>query len=304
MRSHRPSRDRVRQLLYEATGSSTATGAAAAGLVLAAGMIGRRSPQTTTAVTAGLIYAYLRSAAAAVQREVRNSADAIAVLGALGPFAAPIGGWAIEPDFGQLIARELTRSPTVVVECGSGVTTQLIGAWLHSNQHGMLYSLEHDSHFAQETRNRLQQMGVADRVHVIDAPLFEQDTGSARVAWYAPAAIEKLPAAIDLLVVDGPPDTSPLARWPAIPRLHDRLKEEAVVLVDDGRDRSARLIAARWVQEFPDLELYWHDTVKGSWRLVKTARAAAESPRRRRVRGLIRLLAPRPSGFGRSPARR
>jgi Methyltransferase domain len=298
-------RDRARQLRYEVAGSSSAMGTAAAAFVFATGLISRhRAAQATSAFAAGLMCASLRSSARRVERQVRNCEDAIAVLGAVGPCAPPLGNWAIEADFGQLIAGELTHYPTAVVECGSGLTTLLIGTWLRFNGQGMLYSLEHDSRFAEETRHRLRQIGVADRVEVIDAPLTEQDVGNVRVPWYAPAAVEKLPTAIDLLVVDGPPDVSPLARWPAIPLLHDRLKDEAAVLVDDGRDRDARRTAARWTREFPDLELYWHDTVKGSWRLVKNPRAVEESHHVRRARGLIRMVAPRPSGFDRRPVRR
>jgi predicted O-methyltransferase YrrM len=235
---------------------------------------------------------------------VRNSEDTLAVLAAVGPFAPPMGTWAIEADFGQLIARELTGRPAAVVECGSGLTTLLIGAWLRATGHGTLHSLEHDSCFADEITARLRKSGVAENVNVIDAPLSHQTVGGTRIPWYDPSAIARLPSAIDLLVVDGPPAVTPLARWPVIPLLHDRLAPGAVVLVDDGRTNHARHTVERWVSDFHDLEVYWHDTVKGTWRLVKTPRAQQERPGIRRARTLIRALAPRPSGFARWPVRR
>jgi predicted O-methyltransferase YrrM len=237
-------------------------------------------------------------------REARNAGDAAALAAWLGESTPPMGAWAIEPDFGRLVASELMRSPATVVECGSGTTTLLIGRLLRRNGRGRLFSLEHDRSFAERTQQQVDTAGLSDVCRVIWAPLGRQSFGSRIVPWYDPAKVSELPRGIDLLVVDGPPAVVPWARWPALEVLMDRLGPGATVLVDDGRRRDEQRTVFRWRAEHSGLSVEWHDTVKGTWRLQKSddrpspGLAAAAYQRARRA------LHPRPPGFGRWPVAR
>jgi predicted O-methyltransferase YrrM len=219
--------------------------------------------------------------------------------------AGPLfGTWAIEPDMGQLIAQEL-ESKRTIVECGSGATTLIIAERLRAGGAGRLYSLEHDPTFAQATKARLDEAGLAEWAEVISAPLLDQTFSGREVPWYSEVVIApQLPGEIDLLIVDGPPAVAPWARWPAIEVFHERLAPGAVVLLDDGRRRAERRAAFRWQADHPELILYWHDTVKGTWKLVKEGRAQRERWPTAALRGLVRHLDPCPRGFGRWPVRR
>ena len=234
-----------------------------------------------------------------LSREIRNSADAAAVAAWLGDATPPLGGWAIEPDFARLIAIDLTRGPDTVVECGSGTTTLLIAAFLRRNGRGRLFSLEHDFAFAERTRENLRAAGLAHVCEVIWAPLVLQSIRGREVRWYDPAQLERVPARIDVLVVDGPPAVSRWARWPAAQAFIDRLTPGAAILVDDGRRWHERRTVFHWRAEHDELELHWHDTVKGSWRLVKAEgprdRGSAVSAYQRARRGLNQT----PAGYGR-----
>jgi predicted O-methyltransferase YrrM len=273
------------------TGVATATGV---GLGLAASI--------GLAVTA--IIAFLTTAIYRLEREVRNAGDRVSLLSAVENASPGLGTWAIEADMGQLIAHEVDGKQSIL-ECGSGVTTLLIADRLRARGTGRLYSLEHDPGFAQATRARLDAAGLTDWVEVISAPLAERALGGRRIRWYAESVIEsRLPEEIDLLIVDGPPATARWARWPAIEVLHERLTPGAVVLVDDGRRRAERRTALRWQADHPELTLYWHDTVKGTWKLVKEGRAHREAWPTAALRALVRRLDPCPRGFGRWPVRR
>jgi hypothetical protein len=254
----------------------------------------------STAITVGLVTGALYR----VERQVRNVGDAVALSSHADASRPAFGTWAIEPDIAQLIVQEVEGKHTVV-ECGSGVTTLVIAERLRSRGTGRLYTLEHDPMFAKKMKARLDADGLGDWVEFIDAPLVNQTFCSRRVNWYSePAITPRLPAEIDLLVVDGPPALTPWARWPAIEVLHERLAADAVVLVDDGRRRSERRTVFRWQAEHPELVLYWHDTVKGTWRLVNEGRAQREGRLCSAAREMLRRLDPCPRGFGRWPVRR
>ena len=165
----------------------------------------------------------------------------------------PVRGWAASPDFLLAVADEvLGRRPRTVVECGSGVSTLVASRCLQLNGSGHLYSLEHDAHYGDRTRRMLQKYGLADWATVLNAPLHSEPSAT---PWYSEDAIPQDLAPIEVLIVDGPPAaTSPLARYPALPRLIPRMASIARVLLDDADRDDEREIVKRWEKEFPE----WH----------------------------------------------
>jgi hypothetical protein len=291
-------------LFDEARKSVLGMAGVAGSTVLAGGLIVGLSWSlaVTIGISIALIAGLIRQAGYGAERQMRNTEDSAMMFSLLGSPPPPLGTWACEGDFGQLIAREMIAGAKSVVECGSGVTTLIVATYLRASGAGRLYSLEHDPTYARQTARQLEASGLSAWVEIIVAPLVKQSFGSVSVEWYDPSAVaNSLPPRIDLLLVDGPPSTSKLARWPAIEVLYDRLITGTVVMLDDGRRRRERLAAFRWQSDHPDLELFWHDTVKGSWKLVKLAEPRCRGRVVRVSRRLIRWLYPRPSGFGRWP---
>ena len=208
------------------------------------------------------------------------------------------GAWAVEPDFARIVLEEVSRRrPRVVVELGSGVSTLVIASVLRAHGTGRLYSLDHEPAMADQTRALLAERGLDDHVELITAPLAPQAFGRDEVRWYDARKLPEDIGPVDLVVVDGPPPVGPLSRWPALEVLYPKLAPDACVLLDDGRRRSERRTAVRWARSFPDLDLYWIDTVKGTWMLRRGAHAARPSPFVGAVRRLRRALHPRPPGF-------
>ena len=146
------------------------------------------------------------------------------------------------------------RSPRRVVECGSGMSTLWIGYALEQAGGGRLYSLEHLRRYADEVRERVLQHGLQHSVEVLDAPLAPWDLDGAEQPWYGPQAVAAIPDGIDLLLVDGPPEsTGPQARYPAIPLLAGKLADGALVILDDADRPDEKEIVARWRERFPGL---------------------------------------------------
>jgi hypothetical protein len=297
---------RLRELRTEARSSPGFRGIAAAtcGAALFRASRWEWRKAASLGIVTGIAQGALLRAEHRLQREIRNSGDAAAVALWLGSSTPPLGGWAIEPDFGRLIAIELADLPDVVVECGSGATTLLIAALLQRNGRGRLFTLEHDRAYAERMSQRLRAAGLDNVCEVIWAPLTRQSFGETRVHWYDAAKVVDLPEKVDVVLVDGPPAVAPWARWPALEVLADRLTPGASVLVDDGRRREELRTVFRWKAEHDDLELHWHDTVKGTWHLVKSD--STRSPRRAVLvyRYVRRRLNPRPQGSGRWPVQR
>jgi len=205
----------------------------------------------------------------------RRHCQALATLHAILPLRAPLppmAGWAATPELAAVVAAEiLARRPRRVVEVGSGVTTLVAGYALQKvGQGGRLVSLDHDAAFAAETRRHLARHGLSEVAEVFHAPLVPVTLGEESSVFYATKDAGDEP--IDMFIVDGPPSESrPLARYPAVPVLWDRLSDRAVVILDDARRPDEQEIVARWQRDHPDLHLEWVSSVKGIAILSRTA---------------------------------
>jgi hypothetical protein len=289
-------------------GHEIANGAGTTGVLAGAAVVGlaRRNGASRAAVVssgaaAGVLGWWYRRSLHRIERQIRSSEDAAVLGAALGTSAPLFGRWAAEGDFAGMIARELEGAPRLVVECGSGSTTLVIADRLRRAGSGRLISLEHDGFYAASTAQLLASAGLDDIARVVEAPLRNQQLGDRTVDWYDRSTVEAaIDGEIDVLVVDGPPQVSPWRRWAALHVLYPILAESFVALLDDGRTRETSRAVHAWIDEFPDLDLYWLDTVKGTW-LLKRRESDGMS------RGLLRMarfLNPRPAGAGRWPVHR
>lgn len=184
----------------------------------------------------------------------------------------PTRGWAASPDFLLELVRHARGSvPQHVVECSSGASTLVLARCMQLNGAGKVYSLEHDAHYADQTRAQLRRHGLSDWAEVIDAPLRRHAIDGTDWLWYAH---EALPPGleIDMLVIDGPPqDTGALARYPAGPQLFDRLSPRGSVFLDDAARPDERAIVQRWQREHPHLALTLLPCEKGCAMLARSA---------------------------------
>lgn len=167
----------------------------------------------------------------------------------------PSGRWALAPtgllNLYALVAR---YKPRLVVELGSGTSTVWLGHALAGRGDVRLVSVDHLAEFAGGTRLAVERHGLTGHVEVRHAPLTATRIGDEEFRWYDAAAFAGLDR-IDLLLVDGPPGTTGReARYPAVPALHGRLAEGALVVLDDANRSDEKKIVQRWIDGTPGLE--------------------------------------------------
>ncbi len=173
-------------------------------------------------------------------------------------------GWSASPDFLKELAEIiLATQPNLVVEMGSGVSTLVAGYCLRRLGRGKILSLEHDPKHAAATRATLALHDLQEVATVVDAPLTTVNLGGTPWRWYDVAGLS-IPGPIDILVVDGPPDTTQaLARYPAVPVLHERMHDKTIVLADNANREDEKQVVAMWEKEF-GLEPDFIDTEAGA----------------------------------------
>ena len=180
-----------------------------------------------------------------------------------------MGRWAVSPDFARILVDViLDRKPGLILELGSGVSTLLCGYCLERNGHGTIVSVEHEDQYVRATVENVRKHRLDPFVRVIHAPLRDITLRKRSYSWYDKHSIvdEIGSQKVDILIVDGPPaKIGKETRYPAIPRLFDRLADRAIVLVDDAGRPDERKIVRRWVRKFPTLTLdYLRWTEKGT----------------------------------------
>lgn len=177
-----------------------------------------------------------------------------------------LGSWKADTRFLMHItdAIEALR-PATVVELGCGASSLIIAKALSLNGGGRLVSFDQHQDFVGATGDWLTGHGLsADMRH---APL-GTPPGDWPGLWYQLADV---PAAIDLLVIDGPPwALHPFVRG-AAESLFPRLTERAMVLLDDAARPGERLVARRWRQRWKDMSFTFDrrgakGTLIGRWR--------------------------------------
>lgn len=176
--------------------------------------------------------------------------------------------WAASPDLlREIMVHVLSEKPRLVVEASSGTSTIVIGLCLQRLGTGLVVALEHDEVYAARTRAAVEEHGLSAYVRVVHAPLVLQRVNGVDHRWYDLAGLS-LEHPIDLLVVDGPPDTTQsMARYPAVPLLRDRLHAGARILLDDGARPDERITAERWAAELHGASLEYLQLEAGAWSL-------------------------------------
>lgn len=206
----------------------------------------------------------LRAQVAADAKRTHTGIDAVAsdavrlarLVERIAPGAAALpglAGWAVTPSTLLEMTDEIDRrsGPLTIVECGSGSSTLFFALLLRQRgQGGQVFALESSTQYAEETREHLRRLGVAEHATVVDAPLVRQpmpDGTSQR--WFDLAALPDV-GSIDLLFVDGPVGwAAKQARYPAVPMLGARLAPGAWVVLDDTHRPAEQAIVERWLTE-------------------------------------------------------
>jgi predicted O-methyltransferase YrrM len=164
-------------------------------------------------------------------------------------------GFAASPDFLLEISRVMRKErPSLIVELGSGISTLVMAKQL--GRKSKLISIDHSRDYAEATEEILSQNKVKG-VKIIVAELDPQTN------WYS---LEKLKGinGIDLLVIDGPPQSVGVdARHPATFFI-EKLNSGATVMIDDTKRESEERLAHTFSKRLPNYTLRFLDHEKGT----------------------------------------
>ncbi len=151
-------------------------------------------------------------------------------------------GWSAKPEYIEEIARLAMKATGPVLECGSGLSTILLG--LLAGKMGLrVWALEHDPGWHERNRAILEQYGIRS-VELCYAPLIAHG----RFDWYSPP-LERMPRSFSFVVCDGPPDSTPGGRYGLLPVMKDYMAPDCIVLLDDTKRPGERKILERWARE-------------------------------------------------------
>jgi predicted O-methyltransferase YrrM len=219
----------------------------------------------------------MRASAFDDYRQIESLVSLIATLEPGRPLP-PMRDHSASPDFlRHAVSLMLSRKPVNVIELGSGASTVVIAYCLKRLGSGKVVSIDHDPVFAALTAGWIEEHGLEDFATVLHLPLVSTRIEGSEYLWYSIADLG-LDAPIDFLVIDGPPyHVHPLARYPALPLMVDRLSPDAFVLLDDANRPEEIRIAKLWQAEFPELSMTKLEAEKGALLLTRSAPGSPDS---------------------------
>lgn len=189
----------------------------------------------------------------------------------------PLTGWAASPELvATLVDLVRCHRPRTILELGSGASTVAMAYALeqHVGGAGHVHSLDHEADYGAATRVQAARHGLDALATVHHAPLRRQTFDGQTFAWYDLDALPSDLPPLDLVVVDGPPrETNPMARYPALPALLDRLSGDALVVLDDANRADEAAILDRWLGRYDGFAVERYPSPKGTAVLRRTARA-------------------------------
>ena len=140
--------------------------------------------------------------------------------------------------------RELRAARGDGVECGSGLSTVVLGVYAEALERRW-WALDQHPPWAARVSAALNRLEL-DAARVLDAPLTAYDGYD----WYRIPA--ELPAAIDFVLCDGPPadgEQIQLARYGLVPSLGDRFADDVTILLDDAARPGEQAVLELWRRE-------------------------------------------------------
>jgi predicted O-methyltransferase YrrM len=170
----------------------------------------------------------------------------------------PLGSFAASPDFLLLVAQHiLLTKPDTVVEFGAGASTLIILRCLQINKRGKLVSFDHEPVYARITAERATILGYPADLRVVGLESKEESAG----LWYQ---TDELPAAIDMLIIDGPPHSIHPETREGASSMFQRLAPGGTIFLDDASRPGETAVVRRWREKHSDIEFAFVATARGT----------------------------------------
>jgi len=147
--------------------------------------------------------------------------------------------WSALTEYLEACVRHADEARRGILECGSGLSTLLVGAVAQRNN-VPYFALEHSKQWTEQMQRALKQFGL-DQVQLHEAQL--HDYGE--YEWYStPAALSG--KEFDLVICDGPPGVTKGGRYGLVPVMQPQLADGCLILLDDAHRDEEKTIARRW----------------------------------------------------------
>jgi hypothetical protein len=151
-------------------------------------------------------------------------------------------GFAAQTDYLEEVSRQAVRTSGPVLECGSGLTTIMLG--LLAGRRGVqTWSLEHFAEWQARVTSVLERFEIPN-IQICSAPL----RSYGEFSWYDPP-LARMPKEFQLVVCDGPPGSTAGGCYGLLPVMGQRLRAEAVILLDDATRPGEVEVLRRWTNE-------------------------------------------------------
>ncbi len=150
--------------------------------------------------------------------------------------------WAASKDYLQSCVETALGSRGPILECGSGLTTILLGI-VAQRLGNVVWSLEHNSFWGERVQRYLGKYAIHSVRLCVDEL---RDYGD--FSWYDPP-LDIMPHNFSLVVCDGPPSDTRGGRYGLLPVMGDRLTGGCIVLLHDAQRAEERAILTRWAHE-------------------------------------------------------
>jgi len=147
--------------------------------------------------------------------------------------------WSADELYLAEVVRSAELSTGSILECGSGLTTLLMGV-VAARRGLKLHSLEHNEEWHARVSQVLRDFGATTTTEHF-APL--RDYGD--FDWYG-APLESMPSDFTLVVCDGPPASTRGGRSGMLPTMRSKLGPSCSVLLDDANRPAEQELVRSW----------------------------------------------------------
>lgn len=151
--------------------------------------------------------------------------------------------WSAEARYLSEVVRASEKSKGPILECGSGLTTLLMGE-VAARRGIQLHSLEHDADWHARVSQALEHFGLERVVTVHLSPLREFGPFD----WYD-APLASMPNDFSLVICDGPPGVTRGGRSGMLPVMHEKLGKSFSILLDDANRPAEGQLVQDWTRE-------------------------------------------------------
>ncbi len=170
-------------------------------------------------------------------------------------------GYTADLDYIEEVARRAATARDPILECGSGLTTIVLG--LMAGRRGIpTWALENNESWYVKIDQVVKRFSLPG-IKLVLKPLCSYG----KYSWYDPP-LNTMPDQFSLVVCDGPPESTPGGRYGLLPVLGKKLGKESTILLDDAERVSEADVLKKWHEQYGMISRLCSSKDGGSFAIV------------------------------------